>query len=164
MTLWRRVGVVLLWAVVALVVLRLVATATVAAAARAITVAHCVCRAGASELSAVEWGGAIVCSVARKALEGEVRVSGSCLFSSRAVNSKRRWRNHKKSRQSRVSNPNKEVATCVSPSWQSVSVHKSGYNSSIGRIFTRCSQAIAPHPTGTSMRDLKFLKHNQYLL
>lgn len=88
MTLWRRVGVVLLWAVVALVVLRLVATATVAAAARAITVAHFVCRAGVSELSVVEWGGAIVCSVARKALEGEMRVSGSCLFSSRAVNNK----------------------------------------------------------------------------
>ena len=87
MTLRRRVGIVLLRAVVALVFLRLVATATVAAAARAITVAHCVCCADVSELSAVSWGDATIMDVVRKALEGEVRVSGSCLFSSRAVHS-----------------------------------------------------------------------------
>lgn len=65
----------MLWAVVALVVLRLVATATVAAAARAITVAHCVCCADVSELSVVKWSDAIVVRVVRKALAGEVRVS-----------------------------------------------------------------------------------------
>ena len=86
MTLWRRVGIVLLWAVVALVVLRLVATATVAAAARAITVAHCVCCADVSELSAVDWDDAIIVDVVGKALEGEVEVSGGCLSSSVAVN------------------------------------------------------------------------------
>ena len=75
MTLWRRIGIVLLRTVVALVVLRLVATATVAAAARAITVAHCVCCADVSELSVVKWSDAIVVRVVRKALAGEVRVS-----------------------------------------------------------------------------------------
>lgn len=86
MTLWRRVGLVLLWAVVALVVLRLVATATVAAAARAITVAHCVCRADVNEVSVMEWVDAVVVGVVRRALEGDLRVSGGCLFSNRAVN------------------------------------------------------------------------------
>jgi hypothetical protein len=81
-TLWRRIGIVLLRTVVALVVLRLVATATVAgAAARAITVAHCVSLR-------CEWarcGNAVIVGVMRKVLEGEVRLSGGCLFSSRAV-------------------------------------------------------------------------------
>jgi hypothetical protein len=53
-TLWWRIGIVLLRAVVALVVLRLVATATVAAAARAITVAHCVCRVDVREVSVTQ--------------------------------------------------------------------------------------------------------------
>ena len=70
----------MLWTVVALVVLCLVATATVAAAARAITVAHCVCRTGVSELSVVEWGGAIVLCVIRKGARGRGEGVGKLPF------------------------------------------------------------------------------------